>query len=183
MLSAATLPTYGLKSVEELVKKRFPRATRVNTDLMHRHHPRLTQAFFEVRGVESGYGSESSAPRPPPAYTPSSKTHQPTTTQAPEALEGKIAMLLALLAKVQAKHQQGNPDGGPPLPKTMVFLNTASAAQAAYEAVAAAGYPAVPFHKEVRLWVLCGCCGDGGLCTQQRHASRVCRPSIHSHHQ
>jgi hypothetical protein len=48
VLSAATIPTYGLKSVEELVKKRFPRAVRVSTDLMHRHHPRLTQAFFEV---------------------------------------------------------------------------------------------------------------------------------------
>lgn len=60
VLSAATLPTYGLKSVEELVKKRFPRATRVNTDLMHRHHPRLTQAFFEVHwdwiGLRLGLG-------------------------------------------------------------------------------------------------------------------------------
>lgn len=57
-------------------------------------------------------------------------------------------MLLTLLEKIQAKQQQSHPDG-PPLPKMMVFLNTAAAAQAAYDAVAAAGYPAVPFHKEV----------------------------------
>lgn len=59
-------------------------------------------------------------------------------------------MLLTLLEKIQAKQQQSHPDA-PRLPKMMVFLNTAAAAQAAYDAVAAAGYPAVPFHKEVRV--------------------------------
>jgi hypothetical protein len=59
-------------------------------------------------------------------------------------------MLLALLAKIQAKQPEQSP-----LPKTMVFLNTAAAAQAAWEAVLAAGYSAVPFHKEVR-WLVVG---------------------------
>lgn len=64
-------------------------------------------------------------------------------------------MLLTLLEKIQAKQHQSQPDG-PPLPKMMVFLNTAAAAQAAYDAVAAAGYPAVPFHKEVGgVWGSC----------------------------
>ena len=112
VLSAATLPTYGLKSVEELVKKRFPTATRVNTDLMHRHHPKLTQAFIE----------------------------------APEALPAKIEMLLRLLEKLQAKATAASG----PLPKTMIFVNTAQAATRVQDSLAQAGFPSVPFHKEVK---------------------------------
>lgn len=153
VLSAATIPTYGLKSVEELVRKRFPRATRVSTDLMHRHHPRLTQAFFEVRCSLHLYASFLSSARPffSQAISQSRLSRSPRM-QAPEALEGKVAMLLSLLAKIQAKQQQGaEAEGGQPLPKTMIFLNTAAAAQTAYEAVVGAGYPAVAFHKEVSL--------------------------------
>lgn len=48
VLSAATIPSYGLKSVEKLVKQRFPQARRVSADFMHRHHPMLTQTFEQV---------------------------------------------------------------------------------------------------------------------------------------
>ncbi|TFJ88019.1 hypothetical protein NSK_000373 [Nannochloropsis salina CCMP1776] len=130
VLAAATLPSYGLKSVEELVKKRFPSAVRVHTDLMHKHHPQLTQVFVE----------------------------------APEDLEGKIAMLLQVLEKLrtkgeEARRAEGGKEGGKEgegeaqatiLPKTMVFLNTATAAARTQIAVQAAGFPSVAFHKEVR---------------------------------
>jgi superfamily II DNA/RNA helicase len=120
VLSAATLPTYGLKSVEELVKKRFPKATRISTDLMHKHHPRLRQAFLP----------------------------------APNALPGKVDMLLTLLEGLQKKLDEGLGEGQTPPaphPKTMVFANTAKSAAAVYEAMLEAGYPAVPFHKELHM--------------------------------
>lgn len=116
VLSAATLPTYGLKSVEELVKKRFPKAERINTDLMHKHHPKLKQAFLP----------------------------------APVALGEKIEQLLTLLEGLQKKLDAGR-DTPAPHPKTMVFSNTAKSAAAVCEAMVAAGYDAVPFHKELHM--------------------------------
>jgi len=48
ILAAATLPTYGLKSIDAYVKKYFPGATYVSNNLMHKHHPRLHQSFLKV---------------------------------------------------------------------------------------------------------------------------------------
>lgn len=44
VLAAATLPTYGLKSVDQYIKKVFPHVEKIQQDLMHRHHPALQQA-------------------------------------------------------------------------------------------------------------------------------------------
>jgi superfamily II DNA/RNA helicase len=99
--------------VEELVKKRFPLATRIHTDLMHRHHPKLTQAFIP----------------------------------APLELEGKMDMLIELLDKINEKALASSAS----FPKTMIFANTASAAQRVYEHIHThTAYPAVPFHKELK---------------------------------
>ncbi|GAB5359321.1 hypothetical protein AAMO2058_000534400 [Amorphochlora amoebiformis] len=45
ILSAATIPTMGLKSVDKFIGKRFPNAEHVRADLMHKHHPSTTQEF------------------------------------------------------------------------------------------------------------------------------------------
>jgi superfamily II DNA/RNA helicase len=48
VLSAATLPTYGLKSMDSYIKKKFPEATTVSNDYLHKHHPQIRQSFVEL---------------------------------------------------------------------------------------------------------------------------------------
>eukprot|EP00752_Nemacystus_decipiens_P005690 g5150.t1 len=48
VLAAATLPTYGLKSVDQYIKRAFPRARKIQQDHMHKHHPAIRQEFVEV---------------------------------------------------------------------------------------------------------------------------------------
>ena len=49
VLVAATLPSYGLKSINSLVQKAFPNAVRVTADHMHRQHPALRQEWVHVQ--------------------------------------------------------------------------------------------------------------------------------------
>lgn len=53
VLSAATLPTYGLKSMDSYIKKKFPEAVRVSNDHLHKHHPQIRQAFVELESSGS----------------------------------------------------------------------------------------------------------------------------------
>lgn len=48
ILVAATLPSYGLKSIEKYIENRFPHATFINNDYLHKHHPRITQTYYEL---------------------------------------------------------------------------------------------------------------------------------------
>ncbi|CAN0430346.1 unnamed protein product, partial [Ectocarpus sp. 12 AP-2014] len=50
VLAAATLPTYGLKSVDQYIKRAFPSARKIQQVHMHRHHPAIQQNFVEVGG-------------------------------------------------------------------------------------------------------------------------------------
>eukprot|EP00904_Undaria_pinnatifida_P012862 jgi/Undpi1/8706/HiC_scaffold_25.g11171.m1 len=50
VLAAATLPTYGLKSVDQYIKRAFPAARKIQQVHMHRHHPAIRQEFIEVGG-------------------------------------------------------------------------------------------------------------------------------------
>ncbi|CAM9515780.1 unnamed protein product, partial [Choristocarpus tenellus] len=46
VLAAATLPTYGLKSVDQYIKRAFPMARKIQQIHMHQHHPAIQQANF-----------------------------------------------------------------------------------------------------------------------------------------
>mmetsp|Transcript_10404 Transcript_10404/g.15822 ORF Transcript_10404/g.15822 Transcript_10404/m.15822 type:complete len:490 (-) Transcript_10404:114-1583(-) len=48
VLSAATLPSQGSLSVERSIASFFPRALRVTSDHLHRHHPRIAQKFLKI---------------------------------------------------------------------------------------------------------------------------------------
>ncbi|CAM9393244.1 unnamed protein product [Ascophyllum nodosum] len=48
VLAAATLPTYGLKSVDQYVKRAFPSAHKIQQVHMHKHHPAIQQEFIKV---------------------------------------------------------------------------------------------------------------------------------------
>jgi len=121
ILSAATIPTYGLKSVEEMVSKRFPTATRVSTEVMHKHHPRLHQSFIQV-------------PEALDAKMPALLKALTTTTTSTSDEEGEGG---------------GGGKGKQQYDKTMVFTNTAQGCIKVYELLQAAGVPCVPFHKEL----------------------------------
>lgn len=48
ILSAATLPSYGLRSMEKYIERRYPRAVKVSNLHLHQHHPCIHQKYFRV---------------------------------------------------------------------------------------------------------------------------------------
>lgn len=53
ILSAATISTHGKLSVDQYLKKRFPRAERIVSGAFHMHHPRIEQDFLHVSLLEA----------------------------------------------------------------------------------------------------------------------------------
>ena len=45
ILSAATLPSVGMRSIEKYIEERFPRAKWISNAHLHKHHPRILQSF------------------------------------------------------------------------------------------------------------------------------------------
>ena len=52
ILSAATLPSMGELSIDNYVKKRFPKAVRISNHYLHKHHPRIEQDFKQVSSAD-----------------------------------------------------------------------------------------------------------------------------------
>ena len=52
VLSAATLPTYGLKSMDAYISKKFPLSVRLTSEHLHHHHPQIDQNWLKVRGSD-----------------------------------------------------------------------------------------------------------------------------------
>jgi len=48
ILSAATLPSYGLRSMEKYIESNFPRAVKISTLHLHKHHPCIDQTFKRI---------------------------------------------------------------------------------------------------------------------------------------
>ena len=48
ILSAATLPTSGKKSIAKYVEHSFGNLMRITNENVHKHHPRIKQKFVEV---------------------------------------------------------------------------------------------------------------------------------------
>jgi superfamily II DNA/RNA helicase len=59
VLSAATLPNYGTKSVDELVRRMFPGAVRVENRLLHHTQPLLRQDWVELPPASGPAGMSS----------------------------------------------------------------------------------------------------------------------------
>lgn len=49
ILSAATLPSYGLRSMDKYVEYNFPRAVKVSSTFLHKHHPRIEQSYLHMK--------------------------------------------------------------------------------------------------------------------------------------
>ncbi len=53
ILSAATIPTYGTKSLENIIQDMYPTAIRVaNKQYLHSHHPQIIQHFKKIKDVD-----------------------------------------------------------------------------------------------------------------------------------
>jgi len=61
ILSATTISTHGKFSVDQYLKKRFPRAERIVSDSFHMHHPRIEQDFLHVSLLEAQAGGMKSS--------------------------------------------------------------------------------------------------------------------------
>lgn len=48
ILSAATLPSYGLRSMEKYIERRYPRAVKISNLHLHQHHPCIHQKYFRM---------------------------------------------------------------------------------------------------------------------------------------
>ena len=48
ILSAATLPSYGLRSMEKYIERRYPRAVKVSNMHLHQHHPCIHQKYMKM---------------------------------------------------------------------------------------------------------------------------------------
>jgi len=119
ILSAATIPTYGLKSVEQLVAKRFPHAQRVENELLHRTQPQLAHRWIELDGHDEREGA---------------------ATVGSKGFASRCQQLEELLRPASPTE---------PIPRTMVFANTAATAAAACDHLRKAGLPVAAYHKEV----------------------------------
>lgn len=57
ILVAATLPSYGLRSIEKYIESKFPLAVKITNDHLHKQHPRINQEYYKVKD-ESATSSE-----------------------------------------------------------------------------------------------------------------------------
>lgn len=48
ILSAATLPSFGMKSIEKYIEDKFPRSRWISNTHLHKHHPRIIQDFYHL---------------------------------------------------------------------------------------------------------------------------------------
>ena len=51
ILSAATIPTMGMLSIDKYISKNFPNAKRISNTHVHKHHPLISQQFIECHRV------------------------------------------------------------------------------------------------------------------------------------
>jgi superfamily II DNA/RNA helicase len=122
ILAAATLPNYGLKSVDELVKKRFPDATRVSNVMLHQAPLSLQHQWVSL----------------PPSSVPSAQGQGNTSEEG-------LNMLIDLLRReIDEARLQGRLLG-----RTMVFCNTASQVDSVTRALLQEGIHCLPFQKDI----------------------------------
>jgi len=122
---AATLPDVGLKSVDAYIQRKFPYATRVNTQNMHNaKHYGLSQP---------------------------TKWYQIDTKK--ERLEVLVDMLLLGRRRRSSEDTDTETDTEISLQgeKTMVFLNSVDDVEMVYQALVQRGIQAVPYHAKISL--------------------------------
>ncbi|CAN0306681.1 unnamed protein product, partial [Pylaiella littoralis] len=118
VLAAATLPTYGLKSVDQYIKRAFPEARKIQQVHMHRHHPAIQQASTPGKAC-AGERQE--------------------FVEVGGQVFDKIQAVIDLLRESGSETDTS---------RTMVFTNTAASCKRAYEALSEEGFSVVPYHKE-----------------------------------
>jgi superfamily II DNA/RNA helicase len=127
ILSAATLPSYGMRSMEKYIERMFPLAKWISNEHLHKHHPRIVQSFHDLEGKEF--------------LTPArmSLIIRALFNRLEEGEDTPLDFLDAL-----EKDEDGMLQ---PEDSTMVFVNTAEAAVALAGALRQGGIKCAEFHK------------------------------------
>jgi len=134
VMSAATLPNYGLKSVNELVKKIIPNATRVENDLLHCAPSQIKHTWIELEDTKT---------------TESQNKLGSSHDIGPSINDQHFNILVDLLKKeleVASTHGKGNQM----MERTMIFCNSAARVNFVFEKLSQAGVPCLPFHKLIK---------------------------------
>jgi superfamily II DNA/RNA helicase len=154
ILSAASLPTYGLKSIEKIATQYFPLAHYIRTDYMHQHHPMIKQEFIELKEEDIEYNE----------YLMNilfQKLEQISENDRKEAMEEELS---------ESNNESDSPGGNERKPKSMVsrrsknpypwitelnssvmiFFNTAQKAHNFFRELESNGIPAVEMHSLIK---------------------------------
>lgn len=156
VLSAATIPTMGLRSIESYIKQRFPLAKRITHSYLHCHHPRIQQSFIRVRG-DSPLSDERISALVEAIMQP--QIPDPALVKAIDSSEAQEQELTAIISPapvVVASNFAGDELSDIiesvkelNIPSTMVFVNTAATARTLTQRLLARGIPCNEFHKLV----------------------------------
>ena len=131
ILSAATLPSYGLRSMEKYIESRFPKAKWISNEHLHKHHPRIVQSFHRVQGREF--------------MTPERiKLVMRAIFNQPLEGEGAEELSVAFLDSIPLEQPD---DMLQPEDSTMVFVNTAEVAMDLAGALRRKNIACAEFHK------------------------------------
>lgn len=125
VLAAATLPTYGMRSIDNYVKMRFPNAVRVSNAHMHKQHPRIKQRFVPVASTDVAAKERIDIITAAMHFLSTPLSTSSTPVPGPE--EAVIAAATKSL--------------------TMIFANTADRASLLAAALREAGTDCLEFHK------------------------------------
>jgi len=72
VLSAATLPSYGLRSMDKYIESHYPRAVKISNTHLHKHHPCIEQKYIQIS--DESLTSQSRIQAIKDAFVPSEST-------------------------------------------------------------------------------------------------------------
>lgn len=129
VLAAATLPTYGVKSIENYVKQQFPLAVYIRSGNMHQNHPAIHQDFVKI--ADSDLITENHVKTIIHHIARLNSNHAQAARENGDNMDD-----LQTASSIQS------------LPySVMIFLNTAANAQKMAELFRELGYPCTEFHS------------------------------------
>jgi superfamily II DNA/RNA helicase len=152
ILSAATIPTNGAKSIRNYLEYNFGHLTEVTNESVHKHHPRISQTFIDVTKEDT---PDMIAPIRPIAYVDSiveaiydfaAETNNASSGES-RPMFTKFEMSIGDKASAAPPTPSSSDID---LPLTIVFVNTARHAVELTEALQGRHVPCGQYHKLLR---------------------------------
>lgn len=134
ILSAATVPSVGMRSIEKYIEERFPRAKWISNMHLHKHHPRIVQSFHYLPHTTHLPGEE---------FLTEERLNIIVNALFHREIPSDLNVSLDFL-----KELQRDEDGMiQPNESTMIFVNTAEVAAELAEALRRHGIRCSEYHK------------------------------------